>query len=96
MCIRGYIRSKKSLIVITTQIRFDSCVKMNLSSPQRSWRGLLSEASFAWLWLEGKQVSVRGTGNITVQGSEFKAGMYLYALIADGKVIDTKRMILTK
>lgn len=24
------------------------------------------------------------------------AGMYLYALIADGKVVDTKRMILTK
>lgn len=24
------------------------------------------------------------------------AGIYLYALIADGKVIDTKRMILTK
>jgi hypothetical protein len=24
------------------------------------------------------------------------AGMYLYALIADGEVIDTKRMILTK
>ena len=24
------------------------------------------------------------------------AGMYLYALIADGQVVDTKRMILTK
>ena len=27
---------------------------------------------------------------------EDDAGMYLYALIADGQVIDTKRMILTK
>lgn len=38
----------------------------------------------------------RGKGSITIQSSEFNAGMYLYALIADGKVIDTKRMILTK
>lgn len=41
-------------------------------------------------------ITEKGKGNITIQGSEFNAGMYLYALIADGKVIDTKRMILTK
>lgn len=41
-------------------------------------------------------IAERGKGNIIIQGSEFIAGMYLYALIADAKVIDTKRMILTK
>jgi len=46
--------------------------------------------------LKSFSVTQRGKGSITVQGSEFIAGMYLYALIADGKVIDTKRMILTK
>jgi hypothetical protein len=46
--------------------------------------------------LKNYSVSIRGKGNITIQGSELTAGMYLYALIADGKVIDTKRMILTK
>ena len=45
-----------------------------------------------------KSISIpeRGKGTVTIQGSELTAGMYLYALIADGKVIDTKRMILTK
>lgn len=38
---------------------------------------------------------LKGYGNITINGSELKAGMYLYALITDGLVIDTKRMILT-
>lgn len=38
----------------------------------------------------------RGKSSITVNGGELNAGMYLYSLIADGKVIDTKRMILTK
>lgn len=46
--------------------------------------------------LKSYSISERGKGNITIQGSEFIAGMYLYALIVDGKVIDTKRMILTK
>ncbi|MDD3323425.1 MAG: tail fiber domain-containing protein [Paludibacter sp.] len=46
--------------------------------------------------LKSITISERGKGNVTIQGSEFSAGMYLYALIIDGKVIDTKRMILTK
>jgi len=33
---------------------------------------------------------------ISINGSELVAGMYLYSLIVDGKVADTKRMILTK
>lgn len=46
--------------------------------------------------LKSYLISQREKGNIIIQGSEFNAGMYLYALIADGNVIDTKRMILTK
>lgn len=38
----------------------------------------------------------RGRSSVTIDGGRLKAGMYLYSLIADGKVIDTKRMILTK
>ena len=38
----------------------------------------------------------RGATSITVDGGSLNPGMYLYALIADGQVVDTKRMILTK
>lgn len=41
-------------------------------------------------------LSERGTSSITITGGRLSAGIYLYALITDGKVIDTKRMILTK
>ena len=41
-------------------------------------------------------VADSGDGSVTIQGSELQAGMYLYSLIAEGQVIDTKRMILTK
>jgi len=36
-----------------------------------------------------------GNGYITLNGNELKAGMYMYSLIVDGNLIDTKRMILT-
>jgi len=40
-------------------------------------------------------LNLTGYGNITINGSEFKAGMYMYSLISDGQLIDTKRMVLT-
>ncbi|GHT76010.1 hypothetical protein FACS189413_14670 [Bacteroidia bacterium] len=44
-----------------------------------------------------KKIDVTKNSNqITIQGSEFAAGMYLYSLVVDGKEVDTKRMILTK
>ena len=43
-----------------------------------------------------KKVAANRSGNIEIQGSELQAGMYLYSLVADGKEVDTKRMILTK
>ncbi len=51
--------------------------------------------------LEGKQlrdlqVKERGNASVNILGNELSAGMYIYALIVDGQVVDTKRMILTK
>jgi len=51
--------------------------------------------------MQGSQVksfniNERGNTSITIEGSSLDAGMYLYTLIADGKEVDTKKMILTK
>ena len=51
--------------------------------------------------LQGKQlkqimITQRGYSIETVFSSEFSAGIYLYALIADGNQMDVKRMILTE
>jgi hypothetical protein len=64
---------------------------------------LPEEIKFASLYiynLQGIQIKSivlhnRGDGKEKIHGSELQAGMYIYALIADGKEIDTKRMILT-
>ncbi len=41
-------------------------------------------------------LSQRGKSAITLKGKTLAAGMYIYTLIADNKVVDSKRMILTK
>ena len=46
--------------------------------------------------ITGFDITERGSTSVTINGNTLSAGMYLYALVADGQVIDTKRMILTK
>ena len=51
--------------------------------------------------LQGKQVAQlpvtdMGAGSVTLHGGDLQAGMYIYSLIADGKELASKKMILTK
>lgn len=39
------------------------------------------------------ELTSRGNGRINVFGSDLSSGTYLYTLVADGKIIDTKRMV---
>jgi hypothetical protein len=61
----------------------------------------VSQAMFYVYNLQGAQVKAlainqRGNTNVIIEGYTLDAGMYLYTLIADGKEVDTKKMILTK
>jgi hypothetical protein len=46
--------------------------------------------------LKSYPVNARGNGSLTINGYELRSGMYLYTLIADGKEVATRRMILTQ
>jgi len=46
--------------------------------------------------LKDIQVNERGETIVKISGSEFSDGMYLYALVTDGKVVETKHLILIK
>ena len=45
--------------------------------------------------IDQKTLQDRGKSSVTLEAGSLAPGMYLYALVADGKVIDTKRMIIT-
>lgn len=38
----------------------------------------------------------KGNGSIEINASQIPSGVYTYSLLADGKIIDTKQMVLTK
>lgn len=46
--------------------------------------------------LNAYPIHTTGVGDLTISGSTLSAGMYLYTLIVDGQIVDTKRMILTQ
>lgn len=46
--------------------------------------------------LKNIQLNQRGESNVTINANEFVAGMYLYSLITDGRIVDTKQMLLTE
>ena len=51
--------------------------------------------------MNGKQIRKlelisKGNNNVNIKGIELSPGMYLYSMFVDGKVIGTKRMLLTE
>lgn len=46
--------------------------------------------------LETFPISERNGGQLTIEGRQFKPGMYLYSLIVDDVEVDTKKMILSE
>ena len=72
---------------VTTNIRYSLSKSINVA--------MINIYNMNGAQLKSIELQQRGDGSITINGGEFKAGMYLYALITDGQVLDTKRMILT-
>lgn len=46
--------------------------------------------------LQSRPITERGDVQIAVESTSLEAGIYLYSLVIDGNLVDTKRMVLTK
>ncbi|MCA6361392.1 MAG: secretion protein Por, partial [Bacteroidetes bacterium] len=46
--------------------------------------------------IRSEQLNQRGAGQFTINANELAPGIYIYALIVDGKAADSKRMIVTE
>ncbi len=61
----------------------------------------IQEAKIYIYTLQGKKLTSydlreRGKTLVEISGGRFPSGTYIYALVADGRVITTKKMILTR
>ncbi|HAH23459.1 MAG TPA: hypothetical protein DCL77_06845 [Prolixibacteraceae bacterium] len=75
---------------------FDQSTEIAYYLPESTQNAVLSIYNMNGNQLKKYVIDQMGQGTITINASELKSGMYLYSLIADGKEIDTKRMIITE
>ncbi len=64
--------------------------------PQSVNSARLYICNMAGTLLKSIVINQRGPSNVIINANEFNAGMYLYSLVNDGKIIDTKQMLLTE
>ena len=75
---------------------FNSATTINFYIPQSSLQAAIFIYDMQGLQKKAYTIITKGKSEITINGSELQAGMYLYTLIIDNKEIDTKKMILTQ
>jgi hypothetical protein len=73
---------------VQTTIRFEI--------PQTVQSAQLHICNMTGTLLKTITINQRGQGNELINANEFVAGMYLYSLVCDGKIVDTKQMLLTE
>ncbi len=74
---------------------FDRSTVIGAELPESVQQAKIVVYNLQGLELASYPLSERGKVSVEISGGRFPAGMYLYALLADGQVIDTKKMILT-
>jgi len=75
---------------------FNVATTINFYIPQSSQKAVIYIYDMQGLQKKAYTITTKGKLNITINGTELQAGIYLYALIVDGKEVDIKRMILTE
>lgn len=75
---------------------FSKETKIGCTIPESSNSSVLYIYNMNGIQLQQYNVNGKGRQTIAISGNSLEPGMYFYALVVDGKEVDTKRMILTK
>jgi len=75
---------------------FNQTTKIGYYLPSTTNQAVLYIYNMNGNQIKSISIAQKGNGSITINGSELQPGMYIYTLVADGKEVDTKRMILTQ
>jgi uncharacterized protein YxeA len=75
---------------------FSKETRIGCTIPESSTSSVLYIYNMNGTQLQQYNVNGKGKQTVIISGHSLEPGMYLYALVVDGKEVDTKRMILTK
>lgn len=73
---------------------FSESTVIGLNIPEKTQKADIFIYDLSGKQIQNVPVAERGETNITVYASELGAGMYIYTLVVDGKVVVTRRMIV--
>ena len=90
------LSQEKAILYQNTPNPFSSNTEITCKLPETTKTAVVYIYNMQGAELKAFHLAKTGLNSITVYGSELSAGMYLYTLVADNEIIDTKRMILTK
>ncbi|GAB1450626.1 hypothetical protein MASR2M47_06820 [Draconibacterium sp.] len=74
---------------------FSTQTNIRFEIPETAQNAQLQVCNMTGTLLKTITISQRGAGIELINANEFVAGMYLYSLVCDGKIVDTKQMLLT-
>lgn len=75
---------------------FSERTEIAITLPESLKKAMLYIYDMTGKQVEQHEVTGRGKTTMTIYADRMNAGMYIYALVADGKVITSKKMIVTK
>jgi len=89
-------KKEKAELYQNTPNPFSSNTEISCYLPENPKQASIHIYNLQGIELKSYSLTQTGLNTVIVNGSELSAGMYLYTLIVDNNIIDTKRMILTK
>ena len=75
---------------------FSESTVIGLNIPEKTQKANIFIYDLSGKQIQNVMVTERGETNITVYAKDLNAGMYIYSLVADGKVVMTRRLMVDK
>jgi hypothetical protein len=75
---------------------FNQNTKIKYYLPQNTGNAIINITDVNGRLVKTVPVTTQGNGQLTLDGGQLTSGIYQYSLIANGKLLDTKKMVLTK
>lgn len=94
--VSGRIADNTAVLYQNTPNPFSESCFVRCSIPQNVKDALFCIYDYNGRQIQSRRISERGQVQVVVDGNNLEPGIYLYSLIVDTEIVDTKRMVKTE
>lgn len=88
--------SQQAILYQNTPNPFTQATTIEYYIPSQASNATIYVFTLNGVLMQSLPITAFGHGQITINASSLAAGMYIYSLVIDGQIVDSKRMILTE